>query len=213
MKDIPLIMHADSVLATLAGRKCETSRVIKGAPATAESARWVNHWEEREGQTLAAFRLSSSSETAVIETVKLCYGNGGDQLWVREAWRAVPTSAYRCSENIQQTINPNDPDESVIYRAGWDLSDPGMWRSPIFMPRWASRLLLEVVRIKVRRLQDITEEGAIAEGMLFIRPPELPFGATYRQKFAAYWDTINPGRATCWDANPWVASIEYRRVA
>ncbi len=83
------------------------------------------------------------------------------------------------------------------YREG------GKWRPSIFMPRWASRITLEVVNVRVERLQDISEVDALAEGI------DLP-GA--KLQYRTLWENINAGRGFGWDVNPWVWVVEFKVV-
>lgn len=83
-----------------------------------------------------------------------------------------------------------------------------MWRPSISMPRWASRILLEVTGIRVQRLQDITEEDARAEGVEPVSTDDAPSGAVYRAAFGLLWDSINGQRAS-WASNPWVFAISF----
>lgn len=117
----------------------------------------------------------------------------------------------------------------VAYRADWEHSNgEQFWRPSIFMPRWASRLTLEVTDVRVERLQDITEEDARAEG---IRPfPFRPddgfpvcygyavedlktnlFDPTAVRAYDRLWDSINLKRAP-WDSNPWVWVVSFKRI-
>jgi len=128
------------------------------------------------------------------------YGVPGDRLWVRETWMPF----YRVG-------NINSPaQEGIIYRADdsrltanvrghWKADRVGKWRPGISMPRIFSRILLEVTKPeRVERVQDITEEGAKAEGF------------ANRQEFLDYWDTLNAARGFGWDANPWVRVVSYK---
>jgi hypothetical protein len=129
------------------------------------------------------------------------YGVPGDRLWVREAWGLLDTE-------------PKDGPEkaTVLYRATdgerHDLRYQ-LWRPSIFMPRWASRLTLALVSVRVEMLQAITEEDALAEGFQTVNA------------FAIAWDQINaggadpdhPGNPNSWVTNPWVWRIEFRRLA
>lgn len=129
------------------------------------------------------------------------YGQPGDRLWVRESW------AY----------HPDFPESThrAIYRA-----DPGVendvprWRPSIHMPRWASRINLEVTGVRVERLQEISESDAKAEGCSvpeIIYPDEPKEHYSYAAAYKHLWESINgPGS---WDANPWVWVVEFRRIA
>jgi hypothetical protein len=86
-------------------------------------------------------------------------------------------------------------------------------RPSIHMPRWASRITLEIVSVRVERLEDISEEDAEAEGIVFDPPvavDKMGLCSLYRIAYRALWETINgPGS---WDANPWVWVVEFRSV-
>lgn len=128
------------------------------------------------------------------------YGVPGDRLWVRETWGPGPF--YRADD---ETISPSDG-----------------WRPSIHMPRWASRLTLEVVNVRVERLQDISDEDARAEGC-----PCYVCGAPldgrsendchcFHKQADAYdfrnlWDSINAERAP-WASNPWCWVVSFKRV-
>ena len=123
------------------------------------------------------------------------YGQPGDRLWVRETWAPhadMPRSAiYRCDRggDYQDNVTPN-------FR----------WRPSIFMPRWASRILLEITAVRVERLQDISNEDALAEGVDLsggLRMRTMPW-ALYRE----LWESINGDGS--WEANPWVWVIEFK---
>lgn len=131
------------------------------------------------------------------------YGQPGDRLWVREAWAR------------------DDEDGQLMYRAdvGRDLCADA-WRPSIHMPRWASRITLEVTAVRVERLQDISEADAQAEGVIPKWEPgcsgrlmDAFGGFSFRPAASAYaelWEQINgPG---AWDANPWVWVVEFKRV-
>lgn len=93
-----------------------------------------------------------------------------------------------------------------------DGPNPLRWRPSIHMPKWACRLWLEVVSVKVERLQDITEEGALAEGVSGSDVAERLIGERlHRADFADLWDSLNAKRGHSWDTNPWVWVIEFKR--
>lgn len=155
--------------------------------------------------------------------------SAGSLLWVRERFALVPSSAYRRSDGVEQTISPEDPDMAAIYAAGWDRSKP-MWRPSIHMPRWASRITLHVTNVKTQRVHNITDEDAIAEGVIWsekwagfvvpgIEHPNKDFPVlsrpTAREMFAALWSVINDDRAGgaySWAANPWVAAYTFEVI-
>lgn len=132
------------------------------------------------------------------------YGGPGDRLWVREShwWfkdEHDPVTGY---------YPPKLTAEDVEYRA--DGERPGRsWRPSIHMPRWASRITLEITGVRVERLQDISAEDCIAEGMQS-RMREHDAVCDLRDQYRDLWEHINgPGS---WDANPWVWVLEFRRL-
>jgi hypothetical protein len=86
----------------------------------------------------------------------------------------------------------------------------GRWRHPNHMPRWASRITLEVIDVRVERVQEISEEDAKAEGCLLI-PCAPKYIDTYRETFADLWNSINEKRGFGWDVNPWVWVVEFKK--
>lgn len=124
------------------------------------------------------------------------YGAAGDRLWVRETWM------------------PHDTDDSrnIRYRADGDVANTNLpWKPSIFMPRWASRITLEVVGVRVERLQEITNADAVAEGV----DPGMGFCdfsiPHHREAFERLWDEINGKRAP-WASNPLVWRVEFRML-
>lgn len=116
------------------------------------------------------------------DNLALCcpYGAVGDRLWVRETWQG----------------NQGD----IRYGADGDsLHGYNGWRPSIFMPRWASRITLEVTGVRVERVQEISEEDAQAEGV------------AHRCDYKVVWDAIN-GKKYPWSSNPWVWVIEFKRA-
>jgi hypothetical protein len=117
------------------------------------------------------------------------YGAAGDTLWVRETWAAGP------------------PSKPVFYRASESagIVEGTRWRPSIFMRRTDSRIALDVLEVRVERLQDITDAAIAAEGFA----PTLAAGEA--EAFGAGWDAINRKRAP-WASNPWVWVVTFRRV-
>lgn len=156
------------------------------------------------GKKTQTRRLISGRALAMIERdsheILPCpYGQPGDRLWVREAW------------GYDQDGPHSGP---VLFRA--DRDDPGIrWRPSIHMPRWASRLSLEVVEVRVQRIQDISEEDAQAEGIHEHPAAKIMLDAkgTHVGAFLMAWNAINGKRpGGSWEANPWVWAVSFRRV-
>lgn len=211
MKNRPILFSGPMVRAILEGRKTQTRRVMRPQPEHVWG--WGVPNSDRE-HFCAHVRYPGQHQPD--PWVRCPYGKPGDRLWVREAWTLVPATAYRASVGVAQTINPNDRDDAAIYRAGWDRSQPGVrWRPSIHMPRWASRITLEITGVRVERVQEISETDVTSEG---ISAYTLARGATAdpphdpRWKFVELWDALNGKRGHSWQSNPWVWVISFKRV-
>jgi hypothetical protein len=134
---------------------------------------------------------------------KCSFGQPGDTLWVREKWAPV---------------NDCDPDHSdgAIFPDSQPPYRPEMvdrWRSPIHMPRWASRITLQITDVRVERLQDVSRADAIAEGCPFEKPDGRAANTDPKLWFMRSWDTINAKRGYPWESNPFVWVLEFSRDA
>lgn len=213
MTDRPILFSAPMVRAILDGSKTQTRRVVKPQPvdrgggslSISYAAGKMNHMGP------AGFMLEKLAQYGCP------YGKTGDRLWVREKFTIVPVTAYRMSEGVQQTVSPSEPDYAAVYAAGWDRCIP-RWKPSIHMPRWASRIMLEITSVRVERLQDISDEDALEEGVTeteFYENAErkVSAGAPWpaeRLAFADLWKSINGPES--WGSNPWVWVIGFKRV-
>ena len=200
MKERPILFSGPMVRALLYGTKTQTRRVIKPQPwfmpeAYDHGARWAwayseQAWEAENGIVWGAKFPTEQLAQRDYFCDHCPYGAPGDLLWVRETWR----------------VNGNEHDyaiagsDRVFYRADEDWNDGAGWRPSIFMPRWASRITLEVVSVRVQRLQDISHEDGKAEGLDSL------------DGFALLWDRIYEKRGYGWQVNPWVWAVEFRAV-
>jgi hypothetical protein len=193
IKEHPILFSTEMVKAILENRKTMTRRVVKPQPR---------------GKLVILDKTSASRGVFDFvekynETHFCPYGQVGDRLWVRET--------------CQYPINRDGtPVKKAIYKA--DLSDADIeseacdwdWNPSIFMPRWASRITLKITNIKVERLQEITEEDAIAEGIPAFAPKGVRVSSTIpRKHFASLWDKINSKNGYEWSVNPWVWVISF----
>lgn len=212
MKTRPILFSGPMVRAILAG-KTQTRRVIKPQPP--DDAEWV----EKEG----VFVVGHGYMADWI-ALKHPYGVPGDRLWVRETWgvgcRPCPVNGdrdgieYRADEAY---LRDNDelPLMTVEAPKGFfgNYKKSG-WRPAIHMPRWASRITLEITGERVERLQDISIEDAEAEGVRSGIETD-PSGAVYKYRpideFARLWDSINAKRGFGWDVNPRVRALEFKK--
>ena len=220
MKERPILFSGAMVRALLDGSKTQTRRAVKLQVQHDDS--WVGGWKivhKRVTQALLTFNQLGGKPLG--SDAAICpYGQPGDRLWVRETWLEDPeddgTWAYTQYVGCKGSPLSDIPrkfqkPEHCIYREGWDGSDL-RWRPSIHMPRWASRILLEVVSVRVERLQDIGVEEIEAEGVVTSDADIMRHGCRARViDFSRLWDSINGAGA--WSANPWVWVVEFKRVA
>ena len=238
MKERPIIFTGESVRAILAGKKTQTRRLITPQPTTygGPTGPMVGH-KKLGGQF--AERLFGRCMAQIVSSP---YGGAGDHLWVKESWKSSEYTCdedhqpedHHCSKHCKQTYvyyaatprvgyRPVPDRERIVYL---DESSPltewytKEWRTPLFMPRWASRLSLEVAEVRVERLQAIAEADAIAEGMApyvlgnwspeqALTSGERIIDSPYRAAYAVAWDEINDRRAT-WKSNLWVWVLSFK---
>ena len=217
VKERPILFSAPMVRAILEDRKTVTRREVKKRAALDCLAA---------GFEPAFLALSGNAD--------LCpYGRPGDRLWVRETWYCdhfeVMRGPYLKPDDLDVSEAVNDG--TLVYAADgltpYEADQP-IWKPSIHMPRWASRILLEITAVRVERLQDISEEQAKAEGIASVafRPDDgwpictgymvgtddgkSPLETTAARAFTKLWSSINDPHA--WDANPWVWVVEFKRV-
>ncbi|EFH5746281.1 hypothetical protein FCG09_15410 [Escherichia coli] len=218
VKERGMIFNDEMIRAILGGNKTQTRRIVE---------------EKFYGRAVAAELLA-----------KHCpYGQPGDRIWVREAW-AILGNEDGCSVDWNDNLCLGDEKNAArIYRASceqkpgdyglWSIPDDadwkphtvnekfeGGWRPSIHMPRWASRILLEITNVRVERLNDISEcdardEGVPPAGSLLPDHPGTfltPKGdfAMAKVAFQRLWESIYGEES--WNANPWVWVIEFKRI-
>jgi hypothetical protein len=190
--------------------------------------RWMGKKPIKEGDWF--WILQTDVDDNASFPLKCPYGKVGDHLWVRETWQyydwtenGEPIIRY-LSDNEKVLIESRSIPDELIEKIGdiWEklsakenynihkrASDKS-WRPPIFMPRWASRITLEITNIRVERLQEITEEDALKEG---IKTGDSSMGHVFTAKehFKGLWDSIN-GKKYPWSSNPWVWCIEFKKL-
>lgn len=197
MRERPILFSGPMVLEILAGRKTQTRRPVKPPPGPASLSPFHHSIEVATGRQVWGFRDGTGQAT---EDDRICpYGAPGDRLWVRET-------------HVRGTMNGGER-AWVRYRATDEADVPAgtRWTPGIHMPRWASRLTLEVEAVRVERVQAISEEDARAEGMETFRamPPAY---ATCRETLLRRWDGMYGGDEFAAGRNPWVWVVTFRRV-
>ena len=247
IKEQPIIMSAESIRAILAGHKTQTRRVVTPQPEPpSPDTEGLRGEVDADGRIL--WRWSQDGHAREWGWARRFPWRVGVRLWVREAWQAGmsdngPCVAYKADmdrfypdwqgwREFPYALYPTN-----AWRQGhWiaDVERRGPYQSSIHMPRWASRLTLEITEVRVERVRDITEADARAEGARDyiqgisgpVRSDRLTnLACRYTKRidpkatvcndrgyFAALWDEINARRGYSWLANPWVFAITFRKV-
>jgi len=207
MKERPILFSGPMVNAIRDGRKTQTRRKVKPQPPfgcsyAANGA--MTHalcFADGPGGTIASW--VPPTPKSADHRLPCPYGQPGDRLWVKETFKLNANLAgirvtYREGLHECQVEFGSLPDSCQI-------PDDNHWRPSLFMPRWASRILLEIAAVRVEWLQDIRDTDAINEGV-----PDYPdfVGDSPVEDYRALWESINgPGS---WEANPWVWVIEFK---
>lgn len=201
MTERGMIFNSEMVRAILDGRKTQTRRIMAPQPAddiergifpNPEVIGWKSSRRHKHGSTTAHF----------------CpYGKPGDRIWVREAFRVhsratdVATLVYKASERNSWTEQTHRVPVAVCNKP----ATPEKWTPSLHMPRWASRILLEITDVRVERLRSMSQDDARAEGVIAASGP-MEAGLAFRE----LWDSIYGEEG--WKSNPWVWVIEFKRV-
>ena len=234
-KNRPILFKGEMVRAILEGRKTQTRRIMK-----LTGGNKLGVWESdhiggdgckyADGSLVPKMPCISHTRTGAVHVPPIMVG---DLLWVRESWR--PLAGYGAWDLLIFYA----ADDVTIHLKDGDV-DVGDWSFPkaakngnvpsIFMPRWASRITLEVTDVRVQRLQDISEEDAIAEGIEYYKdrmaegwvsyePKSNPYHYRYfadpRDGFRTLWDSINSKRDEgkySWKSNPWVVAYTFKPI-
>ena|SRR3990167_3894037 len=200
MKERPIIFSADMVNAILAGNKTQTRRVVKPQ-------------RHPYGEMLTPDEVAAEfiGNTCAI---RCKYGKIGDKLWVRENCRAIELESgedvvqYMSDMAIRSIEHTQDAADKWIDLHNY-ANDYGRIAPSIHMPRWASRILIEITDIRVERLKDISEVEAKAEGTAWEACGSSQEG-NHKAGFASLWESING--AGSWNINPFVWVISFKRV-
>lgn len=235
MTDRPILFTGPMVRAILDGRKTVTRRLVTGHDVI----------EERDDGTPWPYYTTWSHGDDGSPWMACPYGVPGDRLWVRETWQIFdphpdgdrgPVGADRLARGQRApwdgVVNENGANERAIewvaaYRADGEVEHPvhgkALWRSPRYMPRWASRITIDVISVRVERLHAITEEDASREGVEYmdglldeadlcrVAKAMGAMATDSRVWFACLWDSLNAKRAP-WASDPWVWRVEFRRA-
>ena len=216
MKERPILFSASMVRAILEGRKTQTRRICKS----------VKHPDF--GCEMAASELVKEAQHVIDRACP--YGRPGDRLWVRETFQGPLVGEDEQSDYYANSDKYRSP-RYCEYKADGGPKPEFMtgdddlvcrWKPSIHMPRWASRITLEITGVRVERLQDISEADAIAEGCYKIEEGSAIYYADHLPKpakgratdavsaYTMLWESING--LDSWESNPYVWVIEFKRV-
>ncbi|MFY0839767.1 ASCH domain-containing protein [Klebsiella pneumoniae] len=194
MTERGMIFNSEMVRAILDGRKTQTRRPVK-FPVLDKNLGCELAGNELAGELSAGNYLNSA------------FGKPGDRIWVRETFRVhsratdVATLVYKASVRNSWTEQTHRVPVSVCNKP----ATPEKWTPSLHMPRWASRILLEITDVRVERLRSMSQDDARAEGVIAASGP-MEAGLAFRE----LWDSIYGEES--WKANPWVWVIEFKRV-
>ncbi|MFN7110280.1 MAG: hypothetical protein ACK4M2_01490 [Brevundimonas sp.] len=220
-KERPILFSGPMVRALLDGRKTQTRRVVKKAPH--EEHDWSAVIVRGEACFVQRANVGTPNETCHFmygqegdrPSIRCPYGAPGDRLWVKETW-GLNDTIYGGDQPIPKARPEDLPTEGLVFFAtesDTEIRNELRWRPSIHMPRWASRLTLEITEVRAERLHDISEADAMAEGaapcangVWFDSKPEFA-GADARGAYYCLWEHING--AGSWAANPWVWAVSF----
>ncbi|EQA9883748.1 MULTISPECIES: morphogenetic protein [Klebsiella pneumoniae complex] len=203
-----MIFNAEMVRALLSGRKTQTRRIIKPQPEATLSGSLSGKWLSR---PLNGLLLPKIEDIAI----HFPFGVVGDRIWVRETFQG-PLFDYDLMDSYCKDPTPFEKPEFCVYKADgvpapefYDADDElhCCWRPSIHMPRWASRILLEITNVRVERLKSISDGDAIREGC---STADMKSGDCVADVFARLWASIYGDES--WNSNPWVWVIEFKRI-
>ena len=212
MKERGMIFNAEMVRALLDGRKTQTRRIMKVQPVL------NGNFYEVFGAAWSKGMKSIPAVPGHSLSTRCPFGAVGDRIWVRETFCPVDDTQYGGEKWVDYRATPKF---EASHPAGWDCApndaEALKWRPSIHMPRWASRILLEITDVRVERLNSISQEDAQAEGLeltgwrpTYSDPDSGGEVMTPYDNFAELWSSIYGDES--WQANPWVWVIEFKRV-
>ncbi len=218
MIERPILFSGPMVRAILEGRKTVTRRAVKGGQvpaidpsATVDDMRWSAIGQRHPRYGFCVFGSTEEECARALGLFGICpYGKPGDQLWVREAWSADAQVDAVAPRDLSQGEPIMYPADGAIRQTGCAMISQGKGRPSIHMPRWVSRILLEVTAVRVERLQDISEDQAMDEGVTTGACKMSRANRMGRDAFAELWASINGEES--WHSNPWVWVVEFKRV-
>ena len=241
MKERPILFNGEMVRALLDGRKTQTRRLVDMrvpmgyiGPKGSDNDPDCWGWQAEDGMWYVLGRGHNDRCHYGNVSIPCPHGAVGDRLWVRETWgdadhyyqghaNDCPSVVAYAADRFAIQFDAEEPTpvpSMDIAQWNWDKMK---WRPSIHMPRWASRIDLEITEVRVQRANSITDADAIAEGARCCvcdgpvdGTSENDCGCFHSRRmathsFALLWDSINGERAS-WSSNPWTWAITFKRV-
>lgn len=237
MKERPILFSAPMVRALLDGSKTQTRRIVKPQPVELPDF-------NRGGLSINVGGAKYQTFNPEMYRHRCPYGKAGDLLWVRETWRHTASSLDEARAITDDIMSGSAVDwradyvERLIKTGEFTREDAEVssdfetWKPSIHMPRWASRIMLEIINVRIEQLQGISEDDAEAEGIEGINQPTggddyqdywRNYGMSDKQSdgwpwftgdciasYKSLWESING--AGSWNANPWVWVVEFKVI-
>lgn len=233
-KERPILFSASMVRAILAGRKTQTRRIVKPQVSAWEpSADWIGSNQPSKIHPAPYFDAYNGGpywcwwdqwNRQGPDWIKCPFGKPGERLWVRETWADVRGMGFDAKDRpgkMESAYRAEASAEGLEIAKSYGVK----WKPSIHMPRWASRITLEVTGVRVERLQEISETDAIAEGLTrgckdgklvkygFDDWPWQSWQKDPRRAFSYLWGSVQTQPdETGWNGNPWVWVIEFKRM-
>ncbi len=212
MKEKGIIMSGDHPAKVLDETKTMTRRTW-GLSLVNDPPQSMANWQKIAVFQDGSVRFATPDGNGDV-TLVCPYGGVGDRLWVREGYcignnkrGEYANIIYKSAcEPFYLRVDWNEWLEKEVNKGGYISK----WRPSIHMPRWASRINLEITEVRVERVQEITEEDCIVEGCphALMMLPTVPMQKWYEH----LWDSLNAKRGYGWSANPWVWVVSFRRI-
>ncbi|HBO4168728.1 hypothetical protein ACEPUQ_10350 [Pseudomonas aeruginosa] len=191
-RERPILFNEQMVRAILEGRKTVTRRAVKPQP-------------DFLGSMVDPNTPFKTLDAGLHARITCPHGQPGDRLWVREAWAADAQVDAIAPRDLSQGEPIWYPADFSVRQTGCSMISKGRGRPSIHMPRWASRILLEITAVRVERLHDLSDPDVLAEGCSH---SEMQSGNSLVSVFARLWQSTGGD----WAANPWVWVVEFKRV-
>lgn len=212
MKERPILFSGAMVRAILEGRKTVTRRMIKPSMRSADTQFELHQEQDGSWRPMHTFDESSMDHLGTEHPIACPYGQVGDRLWVRESFADLQGTGIEHRPDAAGPLQryafaADSPPGSAGDEARKDFGIK--WKPSIHMPRAVCRILLEITGLRVERLQVITTEQLIAEG-LQTRLREHDAECDLLHQWKELWASLNGEES--WDANPWVWVVEFKRI-